>query len=108
MAPEQADGDPASEASDVFALGVIMFELLTGARAFGGDNVLQVLRAVRRIEPDQLVASLDEPFATLLRDMLAPDPRERRVPMSKVADVLQSALATLSADEGPPPGQASS
>ncbi|HEV7221353.1 MAG TPA: protein kinase, partial [Pirellulales bacterium] len=88
MAPEQADGRPASAASDVFALGSMLYEMLTGRQAFAGDNVLQVLGRIRDVEPEALAADLPEPFASLLRELLVADPDERTLTMAEVAERL--------------------
>ena len=84
MAPEQADGGPATAAGDVFSFGVLLYELLTGRRAFGGSSVLQVLSQVRACDPDSFAVQVDDPYAPLLRRMLVPDPRLRTITMRDI------------------------
>jgi len=50
MAPEQARGEPIDHRSDVFAIGVVLYELLTGERAFKGDTDFVLLEKVRRVD----------------------------------------------------------
>lgn len=88
MSPEQADGHPATAASDVFALGSIAYEMLTGRQAFAGDNVLQVLGRIRDVDPEALAADAPEPFASLLGELLVADPDERTISMAEVAERL--------------------
>jgi len=52
MSPEQAKGRPADKRSDVWAFGCVLFEMLTGKRAFEGEDVSDTLAAVLRGEPD--------------------------------------------------------
>jgi len=52
MSPEQAKGRPADKRSDVWAFGCVLFEILTGRRAFEGDDVSDTLAAILRGEPD--------------------------------------------------------
>jgi serine/threonine protein kinase len=52
MSPEQAKGRPADKRSDVWAFGCVLYEMLTGARAFQGDDVSDTLAAVLRSEPN--------------------------------------------------------
>ena len=52
MSPEQAKGRPADKRSDVWAFGCVLYEMLTGRRAFPGDDVIETLAAVMRAEPD--------------------------------------------------------
>jgi Tol biopolymer transport system component len=79
MAPEQARGKPIDRRVDLWALGCVFYECLTGRRAFDGESISDVLAAVLEKEPD-----LDElPRATPahVRDLIArclvKDPRER-------------------------------
>jgi serine/threonine protein kinase len=52
MAPEQAKGRPADKRSDVWAFGCVLYEMLTGRRAFEGDDASDTMAAVLRAEPD--------------------------------------------------------
>src|SRR5437660_1205100 len=52
MSPEQAKGRPADKRSDIWAFGCVLYEMLTGKRAFGGDDVSDTIAAVLRAEPD--------------------------------------------------------
>jgi serine/threonine protein kinase/peroxiredoxin len=88
MAPEQARGLPATPASDVFSLGLILYEMVTGRRARAGDNVLDVLRCIDREHPAQYATLAPEPFAGILRLALAADPAGRQISMAQVADRL--------------------
>src|SRR5436305_1320366 len=52
MAPEQAKGRPADKRSDIWAFGCVLFEMLTGTRAFDGEDIVDVLGAVARLDPN--------------------------------------------------------
>ena len=51
MSPEQARGKPVDKRSDVWAFGVVLFEMLTGQRAFEGDDLSMTLAAVMMKQP---------------------------------------------------------
>jgi serine/threonine-protein kinase len=88
MSPEQSRGNPATPASDVFAFAVVLFEMLAGRKAFAGDNVLQVLSEIRKVEPARYAADLPEPFAKIVRASLAREPRDRLLTMEQIAEML--------------------
>ena len=90
MAPEQARGEVATLPSDVFALGSILFEMVTGRRAIQGEDILEVLRNVDQVDPDRHAAQTPEPFASIVRRALVRDPMQRRITMVEIAEVLAS------------------
>jgi len=75
MSPEQARGRTADKRTDVWAFGCVLFEMLTGRRAFGGDEIADTLAAVLRGEPDwpALPATVPASVASLLRRCLQKD-----------------------------------
>ena len=79
MSPEQAKGRPADKRSDVWAFGCVMYEMLTGRRAFPGDDVMETLAAVMRAEPDLAALPSDVPreIRTLVERCLVKDRRAR-------------------------------
>jgi serine/threonine-protein kinase len=65
MSPEQAKGRPADKRSDIWAFGCVLYEMLTGKRAFEGEDVSDTLAGVLRGEPDWSALPSDVPFAML-------------------------------------------
>jgi tetratricopeptide (TPR) repeat protein len=98
MAPEQARGDAIDARTDIFALGCVLFECVTGQPAFAGSSVIAVLSKVlleqaprlRDLRPD-VPAALDE----LTARMLAKAPDSRPATMAHVASELDALLAVL-------------
>ncbi len=90
MAPEQAKGKQVDRRADIWAYGAVLFEMLTGKRAFGGEDVSDTLAAVLRAEPDwsALPAEAAFPVRTLLHGCLEKDPRQRVADISAARFVL--------------------
>jgi eukaryotic-like serine/threonine-protein kinase len=78
MSPEQTKGRPMDKRSDVWAFGCILYEMLTGTRAFGGDDVSDTLAAVLRGEPDwtRLPAAVPPPVRALIAGCLHKDRKQ--------------------------------
>jgi len=79
MSPEQAKGRPADRRSDVWAFGAVLFEMLTGRRAFAGEDVSDTLASVLAREPDWslLPPTVPPVLKTYLRRCLQKDRRQR-------------------------------
>jgi eukaryotic-like serine/threonine-protein kinase len=79
MSPEQARGQAVDRRTDIWAFGVVLFEMLTGTRLFRGDTTSDVLAAVLRgeVELDRLPGATPPAARRLLRRCLEREPRER-------------------------------
>src|SRR6186713_1642959 len=79
MAPEQAKGRAVDRRADIWAFGVVLYEMLTGRRAFEGDDVSEILASVLKTDPDLSVlpADVSPSVRRLLRRCLEKDPRKR-------------------------------
>ena len=76
ISPEQIDGHPATEQADIYALGVIFYEMLTGKRPFDADSISELLALHRMAPRPQLPRSLAV-YQDLLDRMLAVEPHQR-------------------------------
>ena len=79
MSPEQANGDHVDARTDIWAFGCLLYELLTGKRAFPGDTLHETMTAIREREPDwdALPAKLPAKIVSLLRRCLQKSPDQR-------------------------------
>src|SRR6266545_1770832 len=79
MAPEQAKGKPVDKRADIWAFGVVLYEMLTGRTLFGADSIAETIGHVVSREPDWAVLPAMTPSSVrhILRRCLAKDPRER-------------------------------
>src|SRR5262245_49652468 len=79
MSPEQAKGRAADKRTDIWAFGCVFYEMLTGKRPFGGDDVTETVAALIRAEPDWTALPAATPAAVheLLRRCLQKDSRQR-------------------------------
>jgi serine/threonine protein kinase len=77
MSPEQAEGKPVDSRSDIFSLGSVLYEMVTGHRAFQGDSKMLTLSAVLHKEPDPLPAEVPRELAGIVTRCLRKDPERR-------------------------------
>ena len=91
MSPEQLYGEEVSPASDVYALGVVIFEMMTGKKPYTATNPMSLL-AKRVSEPPasprDLIPELDEDFTSVILDCLKNDPNERLATPRAVIEAL--------------------
>jgi non-specific serine/threonine protein kinase len=100
MAPEMLGGEPVGPATDIFALGAILFEMLTGRPAFGGRTVLEVCAALVNQQPPPLVGGPDVMAADqIIQRALAKRAAERYADAGGMAQAIREALALM--DSGP-------
>ncbi len=108
MAPEQAKGRAVDRRADVWAFGVVLYEMLTGRRAFGGEDVTEVMAAVIRDTPDldALPAGTPPAVLRLLRRCLEKDPRKRLRDMGDAGVELDEAMSGKGDDRAPAAAEA--
>jgi serine/threonine protein kinase/tetratricopeptide (TPR) repeat protein len=89
MSPEQAEGRTVDARSDVFSFGAVLYELLSGARAFSGETTAQVLSALLRDSPRPLPVS---PLTRIVTRCLEKDPALRYQAMAEVRAALEDVV----------------
>jgi TonB family protein len=105
MSPEQAWGRPIDRRSDLFSLGVVLHELLTGERLFGGDtdiNVLEKVRSAEVVPPSQSNPEVPQNLDAVVLKALAKEPDDRYANASDLLRDLDSVLYSYT----PAPGSA--
>jgi hypothetical protein len=108
MSPEQARGRAADKRSDIWAFGCTLYEMLTGTRAFGGEELTDTLAAVLKSDPDWslLPPTVPASVRTLIVGCLKRDRRDRIGDMSTVRFLLnQPPIVSGEAHAIPPPRQ---
>lgn len=90
LAPEQATGQTATGSSDIYSLGIIGYECLTGHRPFSGESQIAIALAQVNDAPPPLPDSLAKPIRALLMSMLAKDPANRPADALKLAEAAEA------------------
>ena len=93
MSPEQARGKPVDLRTDVFSLGILLYEMLSGFQPFSGDNAVQVFDAILREDPPliaDLEAGLGRELERVARKMMSKDRTDRYPSMVEVLEALES------------------
>src|SRR5262249_51857299 len=91
MSPEQAKGRQADKRSDIWAFGCVLYDMLTGTRAFKGDDATDIIAAVLRAEPawSALPPTVTPPLRAIIKRCLEKD-RKTRIPDISVVRFLMA------------------
>lgn len=97
MSPEQASGGDIDERTDIYALGITLFQLLTGKVPFSGDpsSVLARHLSEEPQMPSEFVAAIPEDLNQLVMRLLAKQPDQRPSNMTEVASLLRPFAAAV-------------
>lgn len=106
ISPEQAAGQVATAASDVYALGVVGYQCLAGRRPFEGENPLEIAMKHVREPPPPLPADTPPAVREIVTRALAKDPTHRWPSAAALSAVARQAAATLGTGAVPPPAAA--
>ena len=108
MSPEQARGKPVDKRTDVWAFGAVLYEMLAGTRAFGGEDVSETLAFVLTKEPDwtALPANTPESIRRLLLHCLNKDRKRRLADIADTRMEIDEAMAASAEDRVMPRGSA--
>jgi len=104
MAPEQLSGRPITAATDIFALGAIVYEMVTGRKPFNpetGFELLQMQQTGVRVKPADLRPSLPEPAQAIILKALAFNPTDRQSTPREFGDSFAEALTEITGTSRP-------
>ncbi|HEV2200386.1 MAG TPA: protein kinase [Bryobacteraceae bacterium] len=95
MSPEQAGGKPADRRADIWSFGTVLYEMLSGKRAFPGDSTSDTLAAVLKLDPDWSALPASTPAASrnLIRRCLIKDRKQRLQAIGEARIVLENPAA---------------
>jgi serine/threonine-protein kinase len=98
MAPEQAKGKSVDKRADIWAFGVVLYEILTGTRGYAAEDVSDTLAAVltREVDWTKLPSTTPPRIVALLRDCLVRDPKQRLRDMGEARRVLDQLITGAS------------
>jgi eukaryotic-like serine/threonine-protein kinase len=102
MAPEQVRGQVADARADLFSLGVVLYEMVSGKRAFTGESGVEVMNAILKQEPPDLDAALPPALDRMIRRCLEKKPEERFESARDLAFALESISGTSSGTQRAP------
>lgn len=91
ISPEQAQGQSGNERSDIYSLGVILYEICTGVRPFTGDSTYAIIMqhvSAQPIPPEQVNPNISPALSKVIMCSLAKDPAERFASASEMATAL--------------------
>lgn len=94
MSPEQAEGRLVDSRSDIFSFGLVVYEVMSGRRAFTGDSAIAVMAAIVRDEPEPL--DCPPTLQAIVRRCLCKSPADRFQSMTDVRDALVAAAGAAS------------
>ena len=95
MSPEQAQGKPVDSRSDIFSFGTVLYEMLTGHRAFHEDTAVGTLAAILHYDPPIDSPGIPRPLSRVVWKCLRKNPDDRWQHMSDVKQVLQDIASDL-------------
>ena len=104
MSPEQAKGKVTDKRADIWAFGVVLFEMLTGQRVFGGETVSETLADVMKSDPQWKTLSADLPskLSNVIRRCLEKDPHQRIRDIGDVRLAFEGAFETSASAQSEP------
>lgn len=96
MAPEQANGEPLTASSDLFSIGILLYELLTGVKPFYGENNTEILSKIVRnkyIPAERLNPEIPRVFRKIIRKAIHRDQKHRYQNATEMINDLEKAIA---------------